>query len=93
LISVSDILKILDQIPIWKKVSALPARIEALEKRVAELERAKPPATGICPLCQSPVRVEKEVDDPIFGPLGGKRHHLRCTNPSCDYTGTRSIKG
>ena len=37
--SVSDILKILDQIPIWKTVKELPAKVAALEERCATLER------------------------------------------------------
>lgn len=37
MISVSDILKILDQVPIWKTVKELPKRIDALEAENKEL--------------------------------------------------------
>lgn len=38
---VDDLLKLLDRVPLWKKISELPAKVEALEKRVAELENNK----------------------------------------------------
>jgi len=40
---VDDILKILERIPLWKKLTALPTRVDALEKRLAELEASKAP--------------------------------------------------
>jgi hypothetical protein len=36
-VSVSDILKLLDQIPIWKAVSGLPKRIAEIERRLEAL--------------------------------------------------------
>ncbi|WP_155983488.1 hypothetical protein [Nitratireductor aquibiodomus] len=41
LIAVSDILKILDQIPVWRSLTSLPKRIAELEARVATLESGK----------------------------------------------------
>jgi len=74
LISVSDILKILDQVPIWKTVKELPKRVEALEKANAELEAklkligaAPPKAHGqICPACGEPA-VRRKSSQPHKG--------------------------
>jgi hypothetical protein len=38
MISVSDILKLLDQIPIWKAIFRLPKRVAELERIVGELQ-------------------------------------------------------
>jgi hypothetical protein len=89
-ISVSDILKILDNIPIWKKLSTMPKRVEDLEQRLAALEKAlaapKPKASRPCPLCAEETKVVRVSNDPMFGALGGKRNHLECT--ACDYKDT-----
>jgi hypothetical protein len=67
-VSVSDILKVLDQIPIWKNVATLPRRLASLEDRIAALETAKPalpaapaidPAKA-CPVCGSEMKVIAE---------------------------------
>lgn len=80
-ISVSDMLKILDNVPIWKTVKALPARLEALEKRVATLEgRGGPAKTSPwdCTVCGSRMRVIGERSDPTFGVFGVKLLKLAC---------------
>jgi hypothetical protein len=98
-VSVSDLLKILDQIPIWKSVASLPRRLAALEERIAALESAKPslpaPATidpaKTCPMCGSEMKVIAEHDHPTFHFAGVRLHHLTC--PSCAFTaiGTLSL--
>ena len=53
----SDILSslggLLDKIPIWKKLKTLPERIDALEKRIHELETrgVAPKSEKTCPAC------------------------------------------
>jgi hypothetical protein len=93
MISVSDILKILDSIPIWKSVKALPDRMKELEGRVERLEKAlaAPPRKSgpACPVCDAPMKVTKVEEDPIFGKLGAQRHHYACT--ACDHTESRKI--
>jgi hypothetical protein len=86
-ISVSDILKILDQIPIWRTLAALPRRLKELEDRVSALETAKPslpPAPKIdpakaCPMCGSEMKVTAETAHPQFHFAGVKVHQLACT--------------
>ncbi len=94
-ISVSDILKILDQIPIWKAVANLPRRVAELETKVAALEaiagRAPPALTGReCAICGTPMRVTSETPDPTFGALGVKTHHMECAE--CGATTDRQFE-
>jgi hypothetical protein len=89
-ISVSDIVKLLEQVPIWKSVVGLPKRLAELEARVAALEgRTKVPNGPTCALCGAPMKVTKVVDDPVFGEMGLKQHHLACT--SCGHSETRQV--
>ncbi|KQP02635.1 hypothetical protein ASF26_14495 [Methylobacterium sp. Leaf93] len=89
-VSVSDILKVLDQVPGWKAVMGLPKRLQELEDRVAALE-GKPTAKAAeaCPLCESPMKVTRVEEHPVFGILGAKEHTLTCTG--CTHTETRRV--
>jgi hypothetical protein len=97
-ISVSDILKILDQIPVWRNLSALPRKVAALEERIAALESAKlalppPPkidAAKACPMCGTEMKITAETDHPEFGFAGLKIHQMTC--PGCDQKATREFK-
>jgi len=53
MISTSDLLKILDKIPLWKRISSLPDKYASLEKRVIELENKIKYTPGTCPSCTS----------------------------------------
>lgn len=96
-VSVSDLLKILDQIPIWKSVVTLPRRLTELEARVAALEATKsalPPPKPIdpakaCPMCGTEMKVTAESDHPTFHYAGMKTHQMRC--PDCNYSATRDF--
>lgn len=93
MLSVSDIAKLLEQIPIWKSLVGLPKRIAELEARIAALEtmkatQAAPGATD-CPLCGAKMTVTKESPDGPFAAFGHKRHHMRCDN--CGHTTDRKF--
>lgn len=86
LVSASDILKILDQVPWWKALRSAPERLDALEKRVADLEArlASPaPTPGQpCPACGQPA-LRRTGTKPMageLGELGGKVEAWTCTN-------------
>lgn len=85
MVSVSDILKILDQVPIWKRLKAMPERIEALEARVAELESAiadpREQPGEPCPACGAPAlrRTSSVRSSGPFGPLGAKDEVWTCS--------------
>lgn len=96
-ISVSDILKILDDIPIWKNIVVLPRRLAALEERIAALESAKlalPPARVIdpakaCPMCGTEMKVTAEHGHSTFAFAGVKVHQMTC--PDCGYKASRDF--
>ncbi len=96
-ISVSDIIKLLDEIPIWKNVAVLPRRLAALEERLAELQSAKralpaPPMIDpgkACPMCGAGMKVLSETAHPTFGFAGVKVHKMEC--PECEYKTTRDF--
>jgi hypothetical protein len=96
-ISVSDILKILDQIPVWKNLAVLPRRIAALEEHIAALESSKlalPPPPAIdparaCPMCGTEMKVMAETNHPEFGFAGLKIHQMSC--PSCGQKAIREF--
>ena len=43
MISVDNILKILDRIPMWKKLTEIPTKVDELEKRLEKLEASNAP--------------------------------------------------
>jgi hypothetical protein len=85
-VSVSDILKLLDQIPIWKAVSGLPKRIAEIERRLEALENQamlktgpqKPPLAMICPICGGTMKVTEENPHPLLGVTGLKILSMTC---------------
>lgn len=94
-ISVSDILKILDQIPVWKTLRELPKRVTELEQKVAALEEAaakgKAAPTGReCPLCGTDMKVVQERPHRSFAFAGLKTHVLEC--PACGNKAERDFK-
>lgn len=84
MISVSDVLKLLDGIPIWKSLKALPEKIAALEKRVSELEtKLAAPLADNCPKCGS---------DQFKVAWSRNENQRTYICGSCKYKETRSIK-
>ncbi|WP_238911910.1 hypothetical protein [Achromobacter xylosoxidans] len=86
---IEDIMKALERIPVWKRVSALPSEVEALKERIAALEAKLSPATGEqCPICRSHTfKVISSAPDPEFGFAGVKLDTMSCT--SCGHHETR----
>lgn len=79
-VSVSDIVKLLEQVPGWKAVIGLPKRLAELEARVRALEIGSKTAAGPgprdCPMCGAVMRVEQEAAHRRFDAL--KIHRLVC---------------
>jgi len=46
MLSIQDLLALLDHWPLWKRIKESPARLDALEKHIAGLEAKLAPATG-----------------------------------------------
>lgn len=87
--SVGDIIKLLDQIPLWKMVSALPKRVKELEERVAALEgkNIKPHAPA-CPICGEAMQTTAVRPNRKLGFAGVQRHTLTC---ACGHSEERLV--
>ena len=89
MISVTDILKLLEQIPIWKAMRELPKRVAELERRLdamaAGQKAVEPPVAPakICPICEATMKVTQERPHPQFQFAGVKLHLLEC--PACGH--------
>lgn len=82
--------------PIWQKVTALPERVDALERRLKALE-ASAAANPVrnqgepCAYCHGPMRQISEKPHDVFGDLGAREVVLQCQNPNCGKTTTRML--
>ena len=94
-LSVSDVIKLLDEIPIWKAVAGLPKRIAELERKVAALEttasaKAAAPTGKECPICGVTMTVVKETPHPRLGFGGLMSHQMVCNE--CGEKTTRAFE-
>lgn len=89
-----DIMKALEALPVWKRLTALPDRVDQLERRLAALEASKAvtPTSGTCRFCHGRLRVIDEKPHPDFGFAGRKVLTLECQNPSCGKKTTRDVQ-
>jgi hypothetical protein len=88
---IGDILSLLDRIPIWKRVKALPEQVDALEKRIAVLE-AKP-NLPICESCGEGY-MRRQKDQSMTGPFAvfnSAGHSIAVYK--CDKCGFETRKG
>jgi hypothetical protein len=93
-VSVSDIIKLLEQVPIWKRLIQIVKEVEDLKTRVAALEaaRGKPPGVATCPICGTgDLKVVSSRQDPTFGVFGVQERTLKCSTPGCDHTEKRQF--
>jgi hypothetical protein len=82
-VSVSDIIKLLEQVPGWKAVVGLPKRLAELEARVKTLETGNTARPVVarpkdCPICGAAMRVTAETEHGVFGMQGLKTHSMKC---------------
>ena len=81
-----DVMKTLERVPGWKRLSGLPSEVDALQSRIAALEARLAPATGdMCPRCRAMTfRLAESRKEPgPFGDLGAMQDIHRCS--SCSY--------
>jgi hypothetical protein len=90
--AIGDIAALLEKIPIWKRLTALPAQFDALQARVVALESeiAKRPSLESCPICNSGnLRVTHVRAHPTLGAVGVQERTMKCDNPACGHTENR----
>lgn len=79
-----DLDHLLEQIPLWKRLKAIPDEFEKLKLRVAQLETQLKAVGERCPKCGHLTWfVDRSEADKVFGDLGGVRRHYRCRE--CGY--------
>lgn len=82
MISLDDILKVLDTWSKWKAMTGLPDRVAQLEARLKALENGHSTRSGPqpndCPKCGGRMRVEEEKPHQHFAFAGVKVHDLKC---------------
>ena len=77
--TVSEILSLLDKIPIWKRLSSLPEKVDSLEKRLADLETKMAGGGEKCPRCgEYSFAVVSSRPHPIYGDMGGIERTYEC---------------
>lgn len=91
-LSASDLLKLLEQLPVWKQLVGMSKEIEALKKRVELLEQLQQqaPKADQCPKCRGlAYRLKETIADPTFAVLGVQRQVYECS--SCGHTEHRQV--
>lgn len=82
-----DVIKALERIPAWKRMQALPEKVTALEARLDALEHQIKPATGKqCPACGALAYklIRSTPAQEPWGSMGAREDHFACS--SCQYT-------
>ncbi len=90
--AIGDALKVLDQIPIWKQLKELPAKVGALQAKVTALEEEvhKRPSIEQCPVCGvGNFKVIAVNPHPKLGMVGVQERTMKCDNPTCGHTEKR----
>jgi hypothetical protein len=90
--AIGDIAALLEKIPIWKRLKALPEQVDALQARLAALENeiAKRPSLETCPICNSGnLKVVSVNPHPTLGKVGIQERSLKCDNVACGHTEKR----
>lgn len=81
-----DVMKALERVPVWKRLNALPAEVDALRKRVDVLEARLAPSKGdACPKCRE-MRfelIETRPEPEPWGSMGAQETLYRCG--ACQY--------
>lgn len=81
--SLKDLNELLDKIPQWKRMKESPARIDALEKRIASLEKRLSGSGDICPKCKQ-TTYELVGTKMLEEVLGLRQFTYKCSN--CNFT-------
>jgi hypothetical protein len=90
--TIGDIADLLEKIPLWRRLKALPDQVEKLQQRIDALEAElnKRPTPEACPICGvGTLKVTNVKPHPVMGDLGIQERTLKCTNQACAHTEKR----
>lgn len=88
--TVSELMGLLEKIPQWKRLMELPSRLDALEKRIALLEKRFAGGAEVCPRCsETDFRLISSRPHPVFGEMGTKERLYRCGQ--CGFEETKTV--
>ena len=90
--ALGDLNTLLEQIPFWKRIKALPDQVEALQRHVQALEDEikKRPTVEQCPICETGnFKVTKVEPHSTLGDLGIQMGTMKCDNAACGHTEER----
>lgn len=76
-----DVMKTLERLPAWRRVSDLPQEVEELKARIAALEAKLGPQPGAkCAMCKGfSMQITSSAPHPDFGSMGLKLDTLQCS--------------
>ena len=89
----SELNSLLEKIPLWKRLQAMPKEIDELKARIVDLETAIKGGgqEDACPKChRRTFALSATEDDPTFGKLGIQRRVYVCS--SCSHTEYRQLR-
>jgi hypothetical protein len=85
--------ELLNKIPLWKRLTTLPAEVDALAKNVAALEAriAGSGGAGLCPKCgQRTYKLEGSRPHPVFGDMGVSERAYKCSE--CNFSESKTVE-
>lgn len=90
--STKDLLDLLDRIPAWKRLGELPAKLEAAETRIADLEKRLERMTGEgCPKCGA-LAMRLDQAGRVTGPDSDLRRLDTWKCQECGHSEMRQVK-
>jgi predicted RNA-binding Zn-ribbon protein involved in translation (DUF1610 family) len=90
MVGLKDITELLDRWPLWKRVKDTPEKVEALEQRVAALEKLLEKAPGdACPKCGAREMRRMEMGRRLGGQNAYRYDTWTCT--ACGATDEREV--
>ncbi|MDH5649133.1 MAG: hypothetical protein OEY67_05705 [Gammaproteobacteria bacterium] len=84
MLTVADLLKVLNRIPAWGRLVTLPDKVEAMDRRIAELEsqvfKGRNGSHQMCPKCRKhTLEFMHRKPHPIYGKIGVQEEHFKCS--------------